>query len=82
MTKQERNDIILQALQKELQEKPYAKDVLSETFELWVQNLIAQGNGLLASQEAPPQAAGQETAAAPEQTPEGATEPAPEPAAM
>lgn len=47
MTKQERNDLILAAMQTELQEKPYAKDVLIETFELWVQGLIAQGNDLL-----------------------------------
>lgn len=47
MTKQERNNIILQALQVELQEKPYAKDALEETYELWVQDLIRQANALL-----------------------------------
>lgn len=75
MTKQERNEIILQALQTELQDKPYAKDVLEETFELWVQGLVAQGNQLLAgqgnpqiqqgeAQEAPQQEAPQEDSTA------------------
>ena len=50
MTKQERNDLILQALQVELQEKPYAKDKLTDKFEEFVQGLVAQGNQLLAGQ--------------------------------
>ena len=53
MTKQERNDIILQALQEELQEKPYAKDKLTEIFEQWVQGLVAQGNQILAGIDNP-----------------------------
>ena len=50
MTKQERNDIILQSLQAELQEKPYAKEKLSDKFEQCVQGLVAQGNQLLGGQ--------------------------------
>lgn len=70
MTKQERNDVILQALQTELQDKAYAKDKLEETFELWVQGLVAQGNQLLGqSGQAPMQGAAGGA---------GASEPAPE----
>ena len=50
MTKQERNEVILKALQTELQQKDYAVDVLSNMFELWVQGLISQGNDLLVNQ--------------------------------
>ena len=55
MTKQERNDVILKALQTELQQKDYAVDVLSNMFELWVQGLISQGNDLLVNQAMPQQ---------------------------
>ena len=55
MTKQERNEIILKALQTELQQKDYAVDVLSNMFELWVQGLISQGNDLLVNQAMPQQ---------------------------
>ena len=50
MTKQERNEVILKALQTELQQKDYAVDVLSNMFELWVQGLMSQGNDLLVNQ--------------------------------
>ena len=53
MTKQERNEVILKALQTELQQKDYAVDVLSNMFELWVQGLISQGNDLLVNQAMP-----------------------------
>ena len=55
MTKQERNEVILKALQTELQQKDYAVDVLSNMFELWVQGLISQGNDLLVNQAVPQQ---------------------------
>ena len=55
MTKQERNEVILKALQTELQQKDYAVDVLSNMFELWVQGLISQGNDLLVNQAIPQQ---------------------------
>ena len=55
MTKQERNEVILKALQTELQQKDYAVDVLSNMFELWVQGLISQGNDLLVNQAMPQQ---------------------------
>lgn len=55
MTKQERNEVILKALQTELQQKDYAVDVLSNMFELWVQGLISQGNDLLVKQAMPQQ---------------------------
>ena len=55
MTKQERNKVILKALQTELQQKDYAVDVLSNMFELWVQGLISQGNDLLVNQAMPQQ---------------------------
>ena len=55
MTKQERNEVILKALQTELQQKDYAVDVLSNMFELWVQGLISQGNALLVNQAMPQQ---------------------------
>ena len=55
MTKQERNEVILKALQTELQQKDYAVDVLSNMIELWVQGLISQGNDLLVKQAMPQQ---------------------------
>ena len=55
MTKQERNEVLLKALQTELQQKDYAVDVLSNMFELWVQGLISQGNDLLVNQAMPQQ---------------------------
>ena len=55
MTKQERNEVILKALQTELHQKDYAVDVLSNMFELWVQGLISQGNDLLVNQAMPQQ---------------------------
>ena len=55
MTKQERNEVILKALQTELQQKDYAVDVLSNMFELWVQGLISQGNDYLVNQAMPQQ---------------------------
>ena len=55
MTKQERNEVILKALQTELQQKDYAVDVLSNMFELWVQGLMSQGNDLLVNQAMPQQ---------------------------
>lgn len=55
MTKQERNEVILKALQTELQQKDYAVDALSNMFELWVQGLISQGNDLLVNQAMPQQ---------------------------
>ena len=55
MTKQERNEVILKALQTEFQQKDYAVDVLSNMFELWVQGLISQGNDLLVNQAMPQQ---------------------------
>lgn len=55
MTKQERNEVILKALQTDLQQKDYAVDVLSNMFELWVQGLISQGNDLLVNQAMPQQ---------------------------
>lgn len=55
MTKQERNEVILKALQTELQQKEYAVDVLSNMFELWVQGLISKGNDLLVNQAMPQQ---------------------------
>ena len=55
MTKQERNEVIIKALQTELQQKDYAVDVLSNMFELWVQGLISQGNDLLVNQAMPQQ---------------------------
>ena len=55
MTKQERNEVILKALQTELQQKDYAVDVLSNMIELWVQGLISQGNDLLVNQAMPQQ---------------------------
>lgn len=82
MTKQERNDVILQAMQSELQDKPYAKEKLAEAFELWVQGLVAQGNQLLAGQE-PGQEPGQGATQAEEPAggpppDEGSAEPAPD----
>lgn len=77
MTKQERNDTILQALQIELQEKPYAKEKLSDKFEQWVQGLVAQGNQLLGGQQ--PNQTSQEAGAS--GGPASPEEPAPEEAA-
>ena len=74
MTKQERNDIILQSLQVELQEKPYAKEKLSDKFEQWVQGLVAQGNQLLGGQSPNQMSQEAEAAGGPAPT----EEPAPE----
>ena len=74
MTKQERNEVILKALQTELQQKDYAVDVLSNIFELWVQGLVSQGNDLLVNQT-PPAAPAQSQE---EAQPAPAEEPAPQ----
>ena len=55
MTKQERNEVILKALQTELQQTDYEVDVWSNMFELWVQGLISQGNDFLVNQAMPQQ---------------------------
>lgn len=81
MTKQERNDLILQALQVELQEKPYAKDKLAGKFEEFVQGLVAQGNQLLAGQPGEQQAAVQEASPAAEASGSKSQEESSQPAA-
>lgn len=56
MTKQEMNNILLQAFQTEIQDSPDLSERISSDFSSWVQSLIQQGQSELSSKPKAPQA--------------------------
>jgi hypothetical protein len=68
MTKHEQNELIIQSLERDLMDKPDVQAKITAIFTKWFQNLVVQGQELIAAATPPPAAAG---TGGEEPTPEG-----------